>query len=47
MTTPFVHLRVHTEYSLSDGIVRIKPLIAQTREAGMPAVAVTGCCLIS
>ena len=41
MTTPFVHLRVHTEYSLSDGIVRIKPLIAQTREAGMPAVAVT------
>jgi DNA polymerase-3 subunit alpha len=41
MTTSFVHLRVHTEYSLSDGVVRIKPLLAQTREAGMPAVAVT------
>jgi DNA polymerase-3 subunit alpha len=41
MPAEFVHLRVHTEYSLSDGIVRIKPLLSQTREAGMPAVAVT------
>ena len=41
MSASFVHLCVHTEYSLSDGIVRIKPLLAQTREAGMPAVAVT------
>ncbi|MES1925173.1 DNA polymerase III subunit alpha [Salinisphaera sp. T31B1] len=41
MTASFVHLRVHTEYSLSDGIVRIKPLLAQARAAGMPAVAVT------
>ncbi|WP_423820779.1 DNA polymerase III subunit alpha [Salinisphaera sp. SPP-AMP-43] len=41
MTTPFVHLRVHTEYSLSDGIVRIKPLLKQVAEAGMPAVGVT------
>ncbi len=41
MTTPFVHLRVHTEYSLSDGIMRIKPLMKQVAEAGMPAVGVT------
>src|SRR5699024_9663238 len=37
----FVHLRVHTEYSLSDGIVRIQPLVAAVRDAGMPAVAIT------
>ncbi|RJS95328.1 DNA polymerase III subunit alpha [Salinisphaera sp. Q1T1-3] len=40
MSTPFVHLSLHTEYSLSDGIVRIKPLVAAAREAGMPAVGV-------
>ncbi|MDE1460384.1 DNA polymerase III subunit alpha [Spartinivicinus poritis] len=37
----FVHLRLHTEYSLIDGIVKIKPLIAETVAKGMPAVAVT------
>ena len=37
----FVHLHVHTEYSLVDGVVRIKPLIKQCAEAGMPALAVT------
>ncbi len=41
MTTPFVHLRVHSEYSLVDGLVRLKPLIKATAEAGMPAVTVT------
>lgn len=41
MTVSFVHLRVHSEYSLVDGLVRIKPLIKATAEAGMPAVAVT------
>ncbi len=41
MTTPFVHLRVHTEYSLVDGLVRLKPLIKATVEQGMPALAVT------
>jgi len=39
--TGFVHLRVHTEYSLVDGIVRIDELCAATAAAGMPAVAVT------
>lgn len=41
MTTRFVHLRLHTEYSLVDGVVRVKPLIAAVAEKGMPAVAVT------
>ena len=41
MTVDFVHLRLHSEYSLSDGLVRIKPLIARCRELGMPAVALT------
>ena len=39
MTQSFVHLRVHTEYALVDGTVRIKPLIDATRTGGMPAVA--------
>ncbi|MFQ3786617.1 DNA polymerase III subunit alpha [Halomonas sp. A29] len=41
MTSPFVHLRVHTEYSLVDGLVRLKPLLKATAEQGMPALAVT------
>ncbi|MGY6587302.1 MAG: DNA polymerase III subunit alpha [Wenzhouxiangella sp.] len=39
--TPFVHLRLHTEYSLEDGTVRIGALVARAAELGMPAVAVT------
>jgi DNA polymerase-3 subunit alpha len=41
MTDTFVHLRVHSEYSLSDGMVRIKPLAAAAVEMQMPAVALT------
>jgi DNA polymerase-3 subunit alpha len=41
MTHQFVHLRVHSEYSLVDGMVRIKPLVGGVAKAGMPAVAVT------
>ncbi|HEB83001.1 MAG TPA: DNA polymerase III subunit alpha, partial [Gammaproteobacteria bacterium] len=37
----FIHLRVHTEYSLVDGLVRVKPLMAAVAEDGMPAVALT------
>jgi len=37
----FVHLHVHSEYSLVDGVVRLKPLVNAVAEAGMPAVAVT------
>ncbi|MCG7960059.1 MAG: PHP domain-containing protein, partial [Candidatus Thiodiazotropha taylori] len=41
MTVNFVHLRVHSEYSLVDGLVRVKPLVKQVAEQGMPAVALT------
>ncbi len=41
MSAQFVHLHLHTDYSLVDGLVRIKPLIDAVAEAGMPAVAVT------
>ena len=41
MKSSFVHLRLHTEYSLVDGLIRIKPLARSVAEAGMPAVAVT------
>ena len=44
MTVPFVHLRLHTEYSLIDGLVRIKPLVAKVAEMGMPAIAITDFC---
>ncbi|GAB6066783.1 DNA polymerase III subunit alpha [Methylothermus subterraneus] len=37
----FVHLRVHSEYSLSDGLIQIGPLLARCRELKMPAVALT------
>merc|ERR1711965_879961 len=39
--TTFVHLRLHTEYSLIDGLLRIKPMMARVAELGMPAVAIT------
>ena len=41
MSVSFVHLHVHSEYSLADGLIRIPELIARVREAGMPAVAIT------
>ncbi len=37
----FVHLRLHTEYSLNDSIIRLKPLMAACHSATMPAVAMT------
>lgn len=41
MTTQFVHLRVRTEYSLVDSIVRIKPLVKRLEELQMPACGVS------
>ncbi len=41
MTSPFVHLNVHSEYSLVDSTVRIKQLTKRCNELGQPAVAVT------
>ncbi|NYS24251.1 DNA polymerase III subunit alpha [Rhodobacteraceae bacterium 2376] len=37
----FIHLRLHTEYSLLEGAVPLKQLIKQCESHGMPAVAVT------
>jgi len=39
--TDFVHLHVHSEYSLLDGACRIKRLVARAKELGQKAVAVT------
>ncbi len=41
MNPGFVHLNLHSEFSLVDGILRIGPLIERARALGMPAVAVT------
>tara|TARA_Y100001933_G_scaffold82733_1_gene84206 strand:- start:487 stop:3972 length:3486 start_codon:yes stop_codon:yes gene_type:complete len=42
VTAPrFVHLRVHSEYSLADSIVKVKPLVARARALDMPALALT------
>jgi len=40
-TGRFVHLHVHTEYSLLDGAIRINSLLQRAKEDGMPAVAIT------
>ncbi len=37
----FVHLRLHSEYSVSDGIVRIEDAVARAAADGMPALALT------
>jgi len=41
MSPKFIHLHLHTEYSIVDGIVKIEELIAACGAAQMPAVAVT------
>ncbi len=38
---PFVHLHVHTEYSLLDGLSPIKKLVKRAAETGMPSLAIT------
>ncbi len=41
MSTAFVHLRLHSEFSLVDGMVRVEELAARATALGMPAVALT------
>lgn len=41
MSQDFVHLHLHTEFSLLDGACRIGELLDQVQQLGMPAVAVT------
>lgn len=41
MDCPFVHLHVHTQYSLLDGASRIKELVRRAKELGQTAMAIT------
>ena len=41
MPEPFVHLHLHSEFSLVDSTLRLKQLVERVRELGMPAVALT------
>ena len=41
MTAPFVHLRSHSEFSLSDGLLRIKSVVKRMAALDMPAMALT------
>lgn len=38
---PFVHLHVHTHYSLLDGATRIEALVARAKQLGMTSIAIT------
>ena len=37
----FVHLRVHSDFSMLDGVTKVKPLVAKTANLKMPALAIT------
>jgi DNA polymerase-3 subunit alpha len=41
MPAEFVHLHVHSQYSLLDGAVKVKDLVKRVAAAGMTGVAVT------
>ncbi len=42
MTDPqFVHLRVHSDFSMVDGLAKTKPIVAKAQSLGMPAFAIT------
>ncbi len=41
MTQPFVHLHLHSHYSLLDSAIKVDELVRQSAELGMPAVALT------
>ncbi|MEK7437109.1 MAG: DNA polymerase III subunit alpha [Pseudomonadota bacterium] len=41
MTPAFIHLRLHSEFTVTDGIVRIDAAVARAAADGMPALAIT------
>lgn len=41
MSVNFVHLRVHSDFSMMDGLNKVKPILAKVADMGMPAVAIT------
>ncbi len=44
MNKSFVHLHLHTEYSILDSIVQINPLCEMAKTQSMPAIAITDIC---
>lgn len=44
MQNKFVHIKLHTEYSIVDGLVRIKPLMKACAEKNMQAIGITDRC---
>jgi len=42
MSSPaFIHLRVHSDFSMIDGVAKVKPIIKAAQKLGMPALALT------
>ena len=41
MSSNFVHLHAHSEYSLLDGSIKVENLVKRAKELDMPAVALT------
>ena len=37
----FIHLRVHSDYSMVDGLAKTKPIVGKIAEQQMPAFAIT------
>lgn len=47
-TSPaFIHLRMHSEYSILDGTIRIPDVIAKAKADQMPALALTDLAMYS
>ena len=41
MTPGFIHLRIHSDFSMVDGLAKIGPITARVQELGYPALALT------
>jgi DNA polymerase-3 subunit alpha len=41
MSSPFIHLRVHSDFSMMDGLNKVKPILGKVAALDMPAVAIT------
>ena len=39
----FVHLHLHSEFSLAEGLLKVKDVVKTTAARGMPALALTDC----